>query len=602
MTTNLQLLKSTLEKYNLDGFIIPSNDEFFSEYTPESGKRLKWLTGFSGSNGTAIILTDQASNAENKETDALFTDGRYLLQARNQCPEFKIYNQENIKSPESWLNKHTKKGAVIGFDPRLHNLETLNNIQLNAPHVKLVSVSKNPIDELWQDRPQKTKSTVRMQVRKYSGTPSMVKINDLLEEMKKDGGDAVLITQPSTVCWLMNIRGKDVDYTPLVNCYATLEPNWIVTLYIEEERVHRKIIKHFGGRTLLDKPEQFVPSLERFAGKKVLCDVETTSFYLIKKLESLGAEVVDWNKHNTMVVQKNKVEIAGTKAAHLRDGLALTRCLFWIDEQISAKADLSELDIVAKLEECRKEASGALYNGPSFASIVGSGSNGAIIHYQPSVETNKKIEYDTLLLIDSGGQYDDGTTDVTRTLAIGTPSDEMRHNFTLALKGHIALASAIFPVYTRGVHLDALARQFLWQEKLDYKHGTGHGVGCYLSVHEGVHRIAKENADSHIPPHVIVSNEPGYYKEGEYGIRIENLMLVKTLYDKTGDDEDFSDDFLAFETLTLAPIDNNLIEIELLTKQEKTWLNNYHARVFSEFADKLDEKGQAWLKEKCKEL
>jgi len=546
----LQLLFAELNNHDFDGFIVPHADEFQGEYIPASAQRLAWLTGFTGSAGLAIVHPDES---------AIFVDGRYTLAVRDQVDTFKPYDYSSLTE---WLKR--QKSVKLAYDPWLH---TLNDLAL-FKDVELVACETNPIDTIWLDQPEPPLAPV-------VPYPSDTKREQVILD---DGIDAVMLTAPDSIAWLLNIRGGDVPRAPLPLCFAILYANKHVDLFIDKRKISHEIenvtIYEFTDlATILDKLNQ----------STVLIDPKQTPVWIVKRLNKIvkGDDPCLLPK-----ACKNSIEIAGTRAAHLRDGSALTRFLFWL------KPGVDEIQAAERLEQFRAET--GLLHDLSFDTISGYGANGAIVHYQVTAETNKVLETGNLYLVDSGGQYLDGTTDVTRTIAIGTPTAEHKDRFTRVLKGHISIATCRFPEGTTGTQLDILARHALWQVGLDYQHGTGHGVGIFLSVHEGPQSISKRINKIALKPGMIISNEPGYYKAGAYGIRIENLVLVTEAEAIEGGELPM----MGFETLTLAPIDRNLIEVSLLNEKEIAWINNYHARVYEKIAPTLkDEQERQWLAE-----
>ncbi len=546
----LQLLFAELNNHGFDGFIVPHADEFQGEYIPPSAQRLAWLTGFTGSAGLAIVHPDES---------AIFVDGRYTLAVRDQVDTFKPYDYSELNQ---WLKK--QRPVKLAYDPWLH---TLNDLAL-FKDVELVPCETNPIDTIWLDQPEPPLAPVMHY-------PSDTKREQVILD---DGIDAVMLTAPDSIAWLLNIRGGDVPRAPLPLCFAILYANKHVDLFIDKRKISHEIenvtIYEFTDlATILDNLNQ----------STVLIDPKQTPIWIVKRLNKIvkGDDPCALPK-----ACKNSIEIAGTRAAHLRDGRALTRFLYWL------KPGVDEIQAAERLEQFRVET--GLLHDLSFDTISGYGANGAIVHYQVTPETNKVLETGNLYLVDSGGQYLDGTTDVTRTIAIGTPTAEHKDRFTRVLKGHISIASCRFPEGTTGTQLDILARHALWQVGLDYQHGTGHGVGIFLSVHEGPQSISKKINSVALKPGMIISNEPGYYKAGAYGIRIENLTLVTEAEAIEGGEQPM----MGFETLTLAPIDRNLIEVSLLNEKEIEWINNYHARVYEKIAPTLkDEEERQWLAE-----
>ncbi len=560
-------LKMALKSRNIDYFLLPNCDEFFSEYLPENKKNIQYLTGFTGSN--AFIIFSSAKSY-------FFTDGRYTLQARQQLDleEFEIINIADI-SVLSWL-KDNASNAFIAFDAKLHNLKFI--AALKKISANLVILDKNPIDEISKNNFCETKSKVFFLDEKISGESSASKINKLLENLESD---AMIITKPENLCWLLNIRAADIEFNPLILTYAILFKDGKIDLLLDKDRLNQekgsdpffeekgsekgsdpffeKVDKGFFNLIQENCFDLRISFLKKQI-KKIQIDETTTNYWLYQLLQKNDFEIVfKSDPIENLKSIKNKVEIKGAISSHKEDGAAVTKFLFWLEKSLENGEEIDEIKAEEKLLEFRKNNQNFLY--PSFASISGFASNGAVIHYKANKKTNKKFTKNSLYLIDSGGQYCGnfiGTTDITRTIAIGNPAPEMIENFTRVLKGHIAIARAKFPINTTGAQLDSLARFHLWQKGLDYQHGTGHGVGSFLSVHEGPCGISKRN-NAELKEGMILSNEPGFYKEGEYGIRIENLMLV----------EKFNEDFLCFKTLTLAPIDLSLIDFSMLTYPEK---------------------------------
>jgi Xaa-Pro aminopeptidase len=580
MTDSLALLRAQLAKQNLDGFILPVNDEFMGEYVPDCAKRLEWLTGFSGSAGMAVVLKDKC---------AFFTDGRYTLQAETEVDaQYERYNSGEM-SPEQWIQENAPLDSVIGYDPKLHTLSAVQRYQETAHGVVWSPVTPNPVDSIWVGRPAAPFSPVRIHGLEVAGEDSATKRMRVANAIVAKGADTLILTAPDSICWLLNIRGNDVPFTPFVLCYAVLDALGKVTLYVDEARIAPKVHQHLGQDVRLRMPSLLEADIAEPKGARVMLDPASAPVWFYQAVSAAGASVI---KHTDpcqrLKACKNPVELDGTRAAHLRDGLAETKFLYWLDTAVERGEPLTEMGVAEKLEDFRKESS--LYLEPSFTTICGSGPNGAIVHYRVSEASNRPLAKDAILLLDSGGQYADGTTDITRTIAIGTPSAEMKDRFTRVLKGHIALARAQFPQGTTGGQLDGFARQYLWQQGLDYDHGTGHGVGSYLSVHEGPQRISKRGGDVSLEPGMILSNEPGYYKNGAYGIRIENLVVVTEMEQAHGRR------FYGFETITLVPLDLRLVEFELLDEGEKQWLEDYHNRVLEAHSGQLSVEERQWLK------
>ncbi|MEN9874404.1 MAG: hypothetical protein RL186_1301 [Pseudomonadota bacterium] len=579
----LPLIRSQLQALGLDGLYVPHEDEWQNEYLPDCTERLSWATGFTGSAGAAIIMADRA---------ILFSDGRYTIQAAAQTAPDLFERRDLVEDgPTIWLKTDAPKGAKIGYDPKLVAPDSLARLQEAARDngVALVAVAENPIDLAWHDRPNEPTSEIVPHPEQFSGESSASKRARLGEQLARNGLDASVLTAPAALAWLFNIRGKDVTRTPLPLGSAILRQDGTAVLFVKPEKVTPALRAFLGNEVSVSAPDAFAEALGALSGQAVLVDPSLSSADVFGVLEAANAKIVRGQDPTILPrATKNEVEIAGAKRAHARDGVALVRFLHWLDQE-APKDYLTEIDVAKAIERFRIET-GALQD-LSFDSISAAGPNGAMCHYRVSEETNRKLDQDSLFLLDSGGQYLDGTTDVTRTIAIGTPSAEMKDRFTRVLKGHIALAQVRFPKGTTGSALDVLARLPLWEVGLDYDHGTGHGVGSYLGVHEGPHRIAKAPNNVALEPGMVVSNEPGYYQTDGYGIRIENLQFV-TPATPIADGER---PMLGFETLTLAPIDTRAIEVTLLSPQERDWLNTYHARVYAELAPRVEGDVKAWL-------
>jgi Xaa-Pro aminopeptidase len=580
---HLPRLRKALKAAGLDGFIVPHEDEWQNEYVPPAYDRLAWTTGFTGSAGAAVVLADEA---------AIFVDGRYTLQVRAQVDGDLFQYRDLVDGgPAAYLRERAPEGGKIGYDPKLHSPDSLDRLKAAAEGAgaTLVPVARNPIDEIWDDRPPLPAARVEPHGESYTGESATSKRHRLGEGLQKDGADAVVITSPASIAWLFNVRGGDVARTPLPLGEAVLRKDGTADLFLADEKVSGELKQWLGNEVAVRPSDDLPRALGELSGKKVKVDPSTASAWYFEQLAQGGAEVV--RGQDPVVLPracKNAAEIEGSRKAHRRDGAAISRFLHWVaTEGQSGKVD--EIEASQKLESFRA-ATGALKD-LSFDSISGAGPNGAIVHYRVTTKTNRRLGRGSLYLIDSGGQYLDGTTDITRTVAIGRPNKEMKERFTRVLKGHIALARVRFPKGTTGHQLDALARMSLWEAGLDYDHGTGHGVGAYLGVHEGPHRIAKFVNTQPLEPGMIVSNEPGYYKTGAYGIRIENLQVVTPAADIEGGERPM----LGFETLTLAPIARELIVKPLLTKEEIAWVNAYHARVRSEIGAQLDGEAKVWL-------
>ncbi len=584
---HLPPLRAEMKKRNLDAFIVPHDDEYQNEYIPAYAERLMWVSGFSGSAGAAIVLQDSA---------VIFIDGRYTLQVRQQVDDA-FYSYEDITeiSPDQWLAKNAKKGARVGYDPMLHTPTGLTRLETAAKKVgfTLVPVDGNPIDVAWTDQPEFPKAAVKAHGLEFAGKASADKRREIAAVVKDAGADAVLVTAPPSIAWLFNVRGGDVSRTPLPLGRAILKKDGTATLFVAPEKVGNELSGHLGSDVDIRAESDVADALTKLgkAGLSVAVDPTLTPVKYVQDLKEAGAKIIDLTDPCALPrACKNEAEIVGTRAAHVRDGAAVTRFLHWVATEAQS-GGVDEITAAKKLEELRSER-GDLVD-ISFDSISGAGPNGAVVHYKVNTETNRQIEKDSLFLIDSGAQYRDGTTDITRTVAIGKPTAEMRDRFTRVLKGHIALATARFPTGTTGHQLDALARKPLWDAGLDYDHGTGHGVGSFLGVHEGPQRIAKAVNSQALKPGMILSNEPGFYKTGEFGIRIENLIVVTPSEPVKGGEREM----MGFETITLSPIDLNLVEPSLLSDAERTWLNNYHARVRKTLTPLVPKDVATWLEQ-----
>ncbi len=579
----LARLRRELTARGLDGFVVPRSDEHQGEYVPPRGQRLAWLTGFTGSAGLAVVLRDRA---------ALFVDGRYTLQAAQQVDGdlFEIHHLID-EPPAHWIGLALTAGAVLGYDPWLHTPQEVERFRAAAEKAgaSLRAVADNPLDRVWPGQPAAPLAPVVPHAEEFAGESAQSKRARLARGLAGEGVAAAVLTMPESIAWLLNIRGGDVPHTPLPLSFAILRNDATVTLFIDRRKLAPGLDRHLGNGVAIAMPDDLGPALDALAGEGglVQADPASAASWIFDRLDAAGARI--HRAADPCVLPKackNTVEVDGTRAAHRRDGAALTRFLAWLMQE-APKGGLSEIAASDRLEAFRRE--GEYFRDLSFPTISGAGSNGAIVHYRAMPETEKRLEPGTLYLLDSGAQYLDGTTDVTRTVAIGEPSPEMRDRFTRVLKGHIALALARFPKGTTGTQLDGFARRGLWQAGLDYDHGTGHGVGSYLGVHEGPQRISKAPSTQPLLPGMIVSNEPGYYKTGAYGIRIENLVLVQP---SNGAAER---EMLGFETLTLAPIDRTLVDPSLLDDDEIAWLDAYHAHVREILTPLVDPHTAHWL-------
>ena len=591
----LDTFTQAIAQANLDFYLVPMVDEFQDEYIPDYAARLRHVSGFDGSAGLGVFRAKPT--AENLH--ALFVDGRYILQATKQVDgqAIVVYNSGEVSFLD-WLAKQGE-GMRIGFDPWLitqHQREGWIKAA-KAYGAQWVVHTPNLVDAIWKEQPTPPAGDVQLHAEELAGASYEQKRNEMLEILAKNGADSMLLTQPDGINWLLNIRGSDVPFNPLLLAHMVLKKGGVATLYTHPHTLSKEVSDYLRAQKV-----DVAPIKNVFAGKLIkqdlgastLVDPTVTATGWFALMDKLGIEIVRADDPtNLPKATKNAVEREGIRHAHARDGLALCRFLHWFDEQNTSGRYPDELAVVAQLEKFRAED--VRYCGPSFATIAGSGANGAIVHYRADAQSNRRPRSGEIFLLDSGAQYPDGTTDVTRTIFVtspagGTSSPQMADHFTRVLKGHIALASARFPVGTSGVQLDVLARQYLWQVGLDYDHGTGHGVGAYLCVHEGPQRISKRGSHVALQVGMILSNEPGYYAAEQYGIRIENLVCVvedgKTVDGKP---------MLAFETLTLAPIDTRLVHVGMLSIAERNWLNAYHRRVYQVHEAQLDSEARRWL-------
>ncbi len=592
----LSALREELARRGLDGFVVPISDEHLSEYVGAYAQRMAWLTGFGGSAGTAAVLGHKA---------AIFIDGRYTLQVREQV-DGQLFEYQSVPatSVAEWLAENAQAGAKIGFDPWLHGkpwVDATNRI-LREKGAALEPVESNPIDAIWADRPQPSLAPALVHPADLAGKSSEAKRSEVAEWLTAKGLDAAVISALDGVAWLLNIRGSDVDRTPVALSFVLAHADGTAELFIAEEKVTPQLRAHLGNAVTIRPREDFVPQLKALAGKKVAVDPERAVEAIFGELQGAGASVIELTDPTVLAkAQKNPVEQAGQRAAQARDGAAIARFLHWLSIE-GPKGGLDELSAAAKLRELRDES--PLLRDLSFDTISAAGPHAASPHYRVDEQSNIGIAPNSIYLVDSGGQYLDGTTDITRTVWIGPdePTAEHKDRFTRVLKGHIALAQAVFPRGTVGGQLDVLARAALWQAGVDYAHGTGHGVGSFLSVHEGPQRIAKPSGGQagtgqELLPGMILSNEPGYYKAGEFGIRIENLVLVepRAIAGAEGD-------YFGFENLTWAPIDRTLVDTALMTRSELKWWDDYHARTLAILAPQLDGAALGWLEQACAPL
>ena len=587
---HLPLVREQLVAQGIDGLYIPHDDEYQNEYLPDANERLAWVSGFTGSFGSAFVFTDRA---------VIFADGRYTLQVADQTdPDLWEVQAVPEPGPFGWLKSQDMTGKRIGYDPKLMspNDVAAMGTAAKAAGAELVSVANNPIDLAWADRPDQPAALVVPHEVKFAGVAHDEKRVQIGQDLKAEKLDAAVITSPASIAWAFNIRGGDVSCTPLPLGRAILFADGSADLFLDEVKVSDALRQHLGNSVTLRPLADLEKGLAELKGKTVSVDPDVASAWFFDQLEQASATPV--RQRDPVALPKackNEAELAGSAAAHIRDGVALTRFLHWLDTDAQS-GEITEIDAAIKLEEFREDLGGL--NDLSFPTISGAGPNGALPHYRVSTASNRKLERGSLYLVDSGGQYLDGTTDVTRTVPIGDPSTDMRRHYTLVLKGHISLAMVRFPKGTTGTHLDVLARHALWQAGLDYQHGTGHGVGVYLGVHEGPQRIAKAWNSVPLETGMIVSNEPGYYRAGQYGIRIENLQYVTPPAAIEGGELDM----YGFECLTFAPLARDLIDLAHLTKDERDWVDAYHAQVYELLADRLDGPVKDWLRAACMPL
>jgi len=577
----LELVRQEMAKSNLDAFIIPRADEYLGEYVPPQNERLQWLSGFSGSAGVAVVLKTRA---------AMFVDGRYTIQVRQQVPETSFEFHHLIEEPPThWLLETLGDDARIGIDSRMHTLSwyQVTKKAFATKNIELIELDDNPIDLHWEDRPIPDHKLAMLLGEEYTGVNSEKKRQMISAEIQKSGADIALISQLVSIAWLLNIRGGDVPRLPVLLAFATLDSKGEMIIYTDPSKLPDAFAAHVGKGVTVQKEDQLEQTLRHLGsqGKRVMADPAMANAWCQLRCQNAGARLIAATDPVLIPkAQKNEIELAGIRNCHIRDGSAVSRYLAWIDREVTAGKLYNEAELADKLESFRRELTDI--HDLSFDTISAAGKNGALCHYNHMNGTPAMLEMDNLYLVDSGGQYSDGTTDITRTVIIGEPSDEHRKMYTLVLKGHIALARAVFPKGTSGVQLDVLARQFLWQERLDYDHGTGHGVGAFLSVHEGPQRITKSGPQQALLPGMVVSNEPGYYQEDCFGIRCENLVIVIAR----------DDDWLAFETITFAPFDTRLVDTSIMNRAEIDWLNGYHEEVHTKLAPILEGEDLQWLK------
>lgn len=588
----LSRLRRRMADDRLDALLVPHADEQNNEYLPEDKERLAWLTGFTGSAGSALVACERA---------VLFVDGRYTLQAAQQADT----NHWEVDSlvdnpPHKWLETEGQNGWRVGIDPWLHTADQVKQLKNSTERFggELVFLKSNPVDAVWNDRPAPPKGDVRIHDFRLAGRTTGDKMDEIRATLVEKNADAVVLTDPASVCWLFNIRGADVAHTPIALAHAIVPTDGEPIVFLDREKLDMETRAFLTQVCTMCEPHELTDKLKSVAqNAKIMLDPASAAFAFTQLVEDAGGSVVAARDPVSLPrAVKNSVELEGTRAAHLRDGAAMATFLCWIDQQQPGTID--EIMAAKKLEEVRREMAGDMsLKDISFDTISGSGPNGAIVHYRVNEESNRTLHDGELYLSDSGGQYADGTTDITRTVAIGNVGDDERRCFTLVLKGHIAIAAARFPTGTRGMDLDPLARIALWKAGLDYGHGTGHGVGSYLAVHEGPQNISRRGAVA-MQPGMIVSNEPGYYRTGDFGIRIENLVVVEKAQQIDGGDIPM----MGFETITLVPIDLRLVDADLLTSEERDWLNAYHTRVQDALAPLVDSHVRDWLSEATRSI
>lgn len=584
-------LRAALKAHGLNGFILPRADRHQNEYVPPAEERLAWLTGFTGSAGVVLVLADRAM---------LFVDGRYTLQARDEV-DTSIFSIAHLVEtpPQVWIERNLPAGTKLGYDPWLHTAEGAERLAkaCATAGASLVPVEPDPIDAIWADRPEPPLGPVILHNPRYAGEDANAKIARVQEEIGQQRIDALVVSDPHNAAWLFNIRGSDVAHTPLPLSFAVVGKDGRPALYVDGRKLTNTVRDALEQIADLREPDRLKDDLVALGAgsKNIRFDQATAADALMRIVSEAGGKPARGPDPITLMkAVKNAAEIEGAHSAHRRDGAAVTSFLAWFDREAPG-GKLTEIDAVEALESFRRDT--GLLKDISFATIAGSGPNGAIVHYRVTRKSNRRIGANELMLIDSGAQYEDGTTDITRTVPVGDTTEEMRAHFTLVLKGHVAVARAIFPDGTTGAQLDSFARQYLWQAGLDFDHGTGHGVGSYLSVHEGPARISKLGTMP-LKRGMVLSNEPGYYKTGAYGIRIENLVLVVASEAIEGAEKQLN----TFETLTLAPIDRRLIDPTLMTIGEIAWLDNYHARVAETIAPLVDKQTETWLHEMTRPL
>lgn len=587
---NLPKLRAEMQRQGLDGFYVPHEDEYQNEYLPDANERLAWVSGFTGSFGSAMIFMDRA---------VLFADGRYTIQAADQTDN-ELFERVHVPDPGpfGWLGAQDLQGKVLGYDAALMTPNDVATFEAAATKAgaTIRSVTDNPVDLAWTDRPAQPLELIHPHGLEFAGQSSTEKRAEIGKSLQESGADSLVITAPASIAWLFNVRGGDVACSPLPLARAIVRSDGSATLFADPAKESEGLREHLGNEVTLEPIDSLPAALRELGSERVSLDPALASAWFFQALEAVGATLIrEPDPVQLPKACKNAAELAGTAAAHRRDGVAVTRFLHWLDTEAQS-GTYTEIDAALKLLDFRTVDTSM--KDMSFETISGAGPNGALPHYRVSSASNRKLKRDSLYLVDSGGQYPDGTTDITRTVAIGDPSEDMRRHYTLVLKGHIALDRVRYPEGTTGTHLDTLARHAMWQAGLDYDHGTGHGVGVYLGVHEGPQRIAKAWNAIPLMPGMIVSNEPGFYKEGAYGIRIENLQYVTPAEEIEGGDRAM----LGFECLTFAPLARALIETDLLTAEERDWVDDYHQRVLTEIGPLIDGDAAIWMQEACQPL
>ncbi|UXS02004.1 aminopeptidase P family protein [Agrobacterium tumefaciens] len=589
-------LRARFDALGIDGFLVPRADEYQGEYVPEASERMAWLTGFTGSAGIVLVTRDQA---------VVFVDGRYTTQLTSQVDQSVFSGGDLVGAPPSiWLSEHAQQGFRLGIDPWLHTDAELKRFEktLVGKGGKVVLLEKNPLDALWEGRPSEPLEPVTIQPDAFTGKLAKDKIAAVAETVQSKGAQAALVTDPSSIAWIFNIRGNDVPHTPHPLARAIIYADGKADIFLDKRKTGIEVEAYLAQLATQLPPSQIEPRLHAIAsaGGRVMVDIDLAPVALTRAITAAGGDLVEAvDPVRLPRACKNEAELAGSAAAHVQDGAAMVEYLCWLDSQ--KPGSISEIEAVKALEAARARVGQAMQNplkDVSFDTISGAGEHAAIIHYRVTTESDRALKDGEMFLVDSGAQYVNGTTDITRTVAIGSVPDEQKRFFTLVLKGMIAISLAKFPKGSRGCDLDPLARIALWKAGADYAHGTGHGVGSYLSVHEGPQRISRL-ATQELLPGMILSNEPGYYRPGAFGIRIENLIYVRQAEDVEGGDQPM----LSFETLTWCPIDRRLIVTSLLTDEELEWLNAYHATVSEKVSPLIrDANVKAWLAEATKPL